>query len=457
MPVELYRYQKQGVRRIEAFGCRGIIADDMGLGKTVQALMIYHRNRLKPAVVVTFASLKYGWESQARTHIGVPAEVLEGTRPPRRRRMVAPPPLVIVNYDILQYWLKWLKALNPQLVIIDECQAIRNPKTIRSRAVKALCKDVPAVVALSGTPLVQRPRELWPTLNVTRPDLYPAFRPFAYSFCKPRWTPWGVNFDGASNLDELNEQLKAVMVRRRKADVLRDLPPKRRMLTPLPLSDPAQYEEAEQDFVNWLRKTCGDAKARKAARAQRMVQMGYLKRLAGNLKLPAVGEWLDLFLQQSRDEKMAVFAVHRSCIGWLHERYGRRSVVVDGSVTGRARQRAFDQFLRDRRTRFLFGNIQAAGAGWSAKGVGQIAFAELPWSPGELLQAEDRSHGLGRGIEGQSTEIHYLVAHGTIEERLLRILQDKQDVLSRTLDGRGRGDDLDVYDLLERELTRGKA
>lgn len=342
-------------------------------------------------------------------------------------------------------------------VLVSNCQYVKSRTALRTKNTKELCRGVPYVLGLSGTPLVNRPAELWAPLDIVLPGLFPSYFKFCFRFTAPKRTPYGWDFRGASNLDRLHAILRENgMVRYRKADVLRDLPEKSRQVLPLDLSDPKEYRRAQQHFIEWLRETLGDAKARKAKRAQRVVQMGYLRRLAATGKLPQVFDWLDLFLAGS-DEKLLVFAIHREVIGAIHERYRRQSVVVDGSVTGRQRKVAFAQFLRNPKTRLLIGNIQAAGVGWSAKGVANVALVELPWTPGELTQAEDRCHGLGRGQEGVHTNVYLLVARDTIEEKLLEILQRKQAVLTQTLDGRGGGGDLDVYDLLERALLEHQA
>lgn len=458
MTTKLYQFQKDDVRQIEAWNGRALVANDMGLGKSLTALTYFRRNpQTHPAVVVTFASLKFNWEREAKVHIGVPAEVLEGTKPPRLKRLVNPPQLVIVNYDIVHAWIKYLKRLKPGLIIIDEGQAIKDPRARRTRMVKELCREVPHVVVLSGTPLLSRPMELFTVLNLLRPDLYPARQAFGMAHCGPRLTPWGFKFDGATRIPQLNRRLRRyLMIRRRKIDVLDDLPDKIRQVVPLAIQDRKTYLEAQHNFVRWLRDTQGDAKARRAARAHRLVQMGYLKRLAATSKMQAVFEWLDLALAAS-SEKRVVFAVHKTILGQLQSRYAKHCVVVDGSVTGRARQRAFDQFLRTKKTRLLIGQVDAAGAGWSAKGVPWVDIVEFGWTPGGMTQAEDRAWGIGRGIDGVPTTVSYLVAHGTIEEKLLKILQSKQRVLSQTLDGDARGDVLNVHDLLERALLEREA
>lgn len=457
MRTRLYPFQKEGVLQIEAFDGRCLLADDMGLGKTIQTLTFLRRNpESLPAAVVCPAALKWNWEREAKVHIGMPAEVLEGTKPPKRKRWIARHPLVILNYDILGPWLPYLKSLGLRTVVVEEAHYCKSRSAQRSKNTKELCRGVPYILALSGTPLVNRPAELWNILNILQPSLFPSFMKYAFEFCAPKMTPFGWDFRGASNLDKLNRILRReCMVRRRKEDVLADLPEKQRNVIPLALSRAKEYKDAEIDFIQWLRKNKGEAKARRAKRAERMVRMGYLKRLAAELKLPAVKEWTDLFLEDS-EEKLVLFAIHKTIIKDLREHYHRQCVVIDGSVTGRERQRAVDQFIKTKKTRILIGNIQAAGVGWSAKGVSNVAFAEIEWTPGATLQAEDRAHGLYRGKEGEHTSIHYLVARKTVEERLLRILQEKQNILSLTLDGQGNGHDLDVYSLLEKELLKDK-
>ncbi len=151
---------------------------------------------------------------------------------------------------------------------------------------------------------------------------------------------------------------------------------------------------------------------------------------------------------------MVVAAVHRKMIEALNRRLnGGKHVIIDGSVTGRTRKAAVDQFQSDPDTRVLIGNIKAAGVGITLTAASNVAFAELAWSPGAVMQMEDRCHRIGAK---DTVWAHYLVAHGTIEERLARILQQKQEVIRVTLDGGKAVDDLTVFDQLMSEIQRGK-
>lgn len=443
-------YQLEGALKIREWGGRALLADEMGLGKTLQALYYcFKKKKARPIVVVCPASLKYNWEREAAKHVGMLCEVVEGRKPPRRKPM-ALHPIIVINYEILHWWVPFLQELDVQVVIIDEAHYIKNRESQRYKAVKALCEGVPHVIGISGTPLTNNPSELWPVLSIIRPDKYSSFFKYAFKFCKPKKLPWGWVYTGARNLDVLHDRLlRQCMIRRLKKDVLKDLPPKVRQLVPVGLSSRREYNEATDDFIGWLRKQDTE-KARKAKKSKALVQVGYLLRLIARLKLNFVYEWIDNYLESS-DEKLVVFTGHRKMVELLHERYGKKCVVVDGAVKGLARQKAVDRFQKDAQVRVFVGNFKAAGVGLTLTAATACAFADLPWTPGDLVQCEDRIHRIG---QKSTAFIYYLVARNTIEEKMCRMLQTKQTILEGVLDGAGNGDDLDIFDELLKSVTK---
>lgn len=455
----LYKFQEEDVERLVSLGGRGLVASCPGTGKSLVALVTAHNLDAFPMVVVCPASIKYSWQQQVLEHLGMRAEVLETTRPPKRS--MGKPKIVIVNYDILGQrrgehagtgWIPYLKKLNPRLVVIDETHMLGNPQSRRTRWVRSLCHSIPHVLALSGTPLTNRPAELWPTLNILHPDRFPSFWSFAQRFCGIKRTRWGYDTRGSSNLDELHKLLLPLLVRRRKVDVLKDLPLKRRIVTPLalPLVDRKEYDRAKNNFLGWIKER-DPGRLPKAEQAEKLVQLGRLKQLVGELKLPLVIDWLDDFLEQT-DEKVILFAVHRKVIAPLREHYSKGCVVVDGSVSNKDRQLAVEAFLHKKRVRVFIGNIKAAGVGWSAPGVRTVVFAELPWTPGDVEQCIDRTHGIGRGVKGEFSEAVFLIAHDTVEDHLAKIIQAKMGVLTQTLDGIKGSNALSIHDELVRAL-----
>lgn len=454
--VDPYPYQKQGVRMMEATGRRALLSDSTGLGKTLTVLHLARRNPdAWPLVVVCPASVKYHWERQAAIQIGVRATVLEGERPPKHGGLLDTGKLFILNYDILQYWLPWLIRLNPRSLFLDECHNLCNPDTKRTKATFALVRtcQIPCVVAISATPLTNRTAELWPTLNILWPDKFPSYVQYGLTYCKPRFAYGKWSYHGSKNMGQLHDLLlECGMVRRLKEDVLSELPPKTRRTIPVDINNHKEYAEARDNFRAWIRQVGGAKRAKAASMTEKLVQIGYLRRLAAKGKIKAVIEWIDHFLETT-DEKLVVFAVHKKMIGALQRRYHNQSTFITGAVVGRKRQAAVDQFRKDPYCRIIFGNIKAMSAGVDGlQGACRtMLFAEVDWRPGDHTQAEDRIWRIGQKYKAW---IYYLIAHGTIEEKMCEIIQQKQADISMVLDGGADiGTELDILDQLIEHLA----
>lgn len=458
-----YPYQIEVQKEIEKFEGRALLALDPGLGKTPVSLQyLANHPEIKHAVVICPSSLKYNWRREAKIHFDISSQILEGRDPYKINHNKR---LIILNYDILTQHKKkgkknkkdsWVDALLDmclELAIFDESQALINDRSNRTIACRMLCQEISHILALSGTPIVSKPVELFPIVNMLRPDveMFSTFGKYTKRYCAPKRTHWGWDFSGSSNLPELNQLLnKEVMIRREKTKVLHDLPAKRRIIVPLEIDNYKEYKEAEDDFIKWL-KQYDPVKAKRSAKAVALTRIGGLKRLAGKLKLRQAIDWVDTYIQGTH-KKILLFAVHRSIIKELAEHYKGKCVVVDGSVKGKHRDDAFEKFKKDKKTTVFIGNIDAAGTGWSAKGASATAFIELAWTPARHIQAEDRTWGLNRGIEGQETEAYYLVAEDTIEIKLCEVLQKKQKTIAAVLDGT-EVTQLDVFDQLMKSLS----
>ena len=455
MVTKPFKFQLEDVKTIEGMGGRCLVGHEMGLGKSLISLLLAHRNQhLRPVVIVCPASLKWNWSNQLTQHFNLMGSILETTNPnkhhvDKRRKFF------IVNYDILKGWTPFLKSINPQLIILDESGSyLGNPRTIRTKQVRALCKDVPHILALSGTPFTNRPAQLWPTLNILDPDSFPSFWPFGIHFCGGKLGAYGWDFSGATNMKELHSILtSSLMIRRKKRDVLKDLPPKSRHIVLVDIKGRDQYESEKDKFIGWLRKNVDDSgQIARKLKIERDAKMATLKRLAGELKLPSTIEWIQSFMEET-DEKLIVFGVHRSVLGELRKSFTHHAF-VDGSVSGSDRQREFTKFVKDKRTRLFLGNIIAAGTGWSATGCTTTMFAELDWTPGSHMQAESRTEGINRGIKGVPSTNYYLLGKGTIEENMVGMLQGKQANIDTVLDGGKQKNSLNVFDLLTKQLLQ---
>lgn len=444
-----HAFQVEGSRGIYDFGGRAILADDPGLGKTYQSLyFVLKTPKHRPVVIVCPASLKWTWQTEASQHFNFRADVIEGRRP--KRYMPKLSDLVIINYDILDSWLPCILRNQPATVIMDEIHYLRNTDSVRSRACKKLCFNAEARIGLSGTPLTNRPMELWSSLNVIRPEIFPSQSEYGWEFCKPKWTRWGWKFSGACNLKKLRRILfDRVMIRRLKKDVLPQLPPKVRKVISFRFAkkDQKEYEYAEDDFMSWLMETHA-AKVRRAKRSPHLVRVGYLLRLVAKLKMPLTKLYLHEFQEANEGEKLVAMTMNTFVIDELTKEFPN-SVVINGAVTGRARQEAVRQFQSNPDTQFLFANWRAGGVGLTLHAACNFLSLDFPWTPGDLLQGEDRIHRIG---QKRKVFVRYLVVLDTIEEKLMKILQKNSNVLDQILNGEREDSDLDIFDDLIKQL-----
>jgi SNF2 family DNA or RNA helicase len=221
------------------------------------------------------------------------------------------------------------------------------------------------------------------------------------------------------------------MIRRLKKDVLTQLPEKTRVFVPLEIDNRTDYMNAETDFIEYIRNRKGAVAADRAGKAEHLVQTEALKQMSVHGKIKQVISWLDDFLDT--DEKIVVFAVHHAVIDELMEHFKKVAVRLDGRMSAQEKDNAVTRFQEKYTVRMLIGNIKAAGIGYTLTAASNVAIIELPWTPGELIQAEDRCHRIG---QDNAVTIHYLLAQDTIEEKMARLLDKKAAVIGAVLDGK---------------------
>jgi SNF2 family DNA or RNA helicase len=246
---------------------------------------------------------------------------------------------------------------------------------------------------------------------------------------------------------ELHDLLmQHVMIRRRKRDVLSQLPKQTTITVPVDMSKPSEYRKAEKDVVSFLE---GRGKLTGSRRIQAVTKFGILMQLAAELKLGSVVDRLDDFLNGT-EEKVIVGAIHKLIVKHLSQKYHKTCVVIDGSTPMEKRQGLVDQFQQDPDTRMLIGNMQASGLGWDMTAASYVLFAELDFVPAVIKQFAGRAHRIGTEYP---VTVEYLVAKDTVEEKVCRLLQKKQKTLDRILDGKDYHE-LDIYDALVSEYRK---
>jgi SWI/SNF-related matrix-associated actin-dependent regulator 1 of chromatin subfamily A len=466
---ELKPFQRAGVSYALAKR-RTFIADVMGLGKTVEALATIQAADSFPAVVVCPASLKLNWKRETERWLpGRSVAVVNGSPIDYENYDV-----LVVNYDILSKHLTSQKSRvrgreklvvargqgllsgNPRTIVLDESHYCKNYKAKRTQLVQAMCEDIPYVLALTGTPTMNRPAELLSQLNIMdRLSDFGGFWHFAKRYCGAYNNRWGLDLSGATNLDELNNKLRATcFIRRTKEEVLKELPPKMRTYIPMPITNRKEYEKAEEDICSWIAGRASqdeeflesisqlppaeqakrtqermDTAEAKAAQAEHLVRIEALKQLAAAGKMEAVKEWIESFLETG--EKLVVFATHHAVIDELVKLYPETPVIT-GDTPLAKRQEAVDSFQRDTKTALLFANIRAGGVGITLTAASNVAFIELDWTPAAHDQAEDRCHRIG---QQDNVTAWYLLGEKTIDEDIHDLIEKKRKIVDAVTEG----------------------
>lgn len=384
--IDLYPFQREGVDAIHAMNNRGLLADEPGLGKTAQALFWMKELKTGPTVVVCPASLKDMWQREAKKMVGATSLILSG-QTPMKENVGSDYDLLIINYEVLPHWERWLRKQGVVNIILDEAHLVSNRSSNRSRAAATLAMVCENIMLLTGTPMTNRPKDLWHLMHLIDRDKFASFTRYACTFCEPKMGPRGMEFKGAANLQQLHELISPHMVRRRKMDVLKDLPDKTMSVVPVCLSDYAEYDKAVNNFKEWLAQQGKNNDY--TPFVERVVKLGHLKRLAAKLKFKAAMHWLNDWLA-STDEKIVVFAIHKKMIEALERRLTVPLVKLTGSTPKTKRQKVVDEFQNNPDVRVLLGNIEAAGVGHTMTAASTVAFMELDWRPSMHAQATDR-------------------------------------------------------------------
>ncbi|XP_042207118.1 SWI/SNF-related matrix-associated actin-dependent regulator of chromatin subfamily A-like protein 1 [Homarus americanus] len=419
----------QVVKKLRTSPCFGVsrngrcmIADDMGLGKTIQALgvAVYYRTEW-PLLVVTPSSVRYSWVNAIErwvpsvsrediTVIGSGQDTLSDAQ------------VVIITYDLLVRKLKEVMNSRFQVVIMDESHMLKNFKTARYKAAAPVVKQAKRVLMLTGTPALSRPSELYTQIAGLCPGLFPSFQKFGVRYCNGQQLPWGWNFSGSSNLQELQIMLRNIMIRRLKVQVLDQLPSKLRMMVTL---DPTSIENGTKSLADAAKKF--NLKSINGLEKQGAL-FAFFNETA-QAKLKAVSVYIKELLES--DKKFLVFAHHQIMLDKLSntcDLANVRHIRIEGKTRPEMRPKLVKRFQEDSTVRVAVLSITATNTGLTLTSANLVIFAELFWNPGDLVQAEDRAHRIG---QQDCVMVQYLVARGTADDYLWPMIQSKMAVLNK--------------------------
>lgn len=443
--LEYFPYQKAGVEYL--LSCkRALLADEMGLGKTVQAIGLMNALKIRPVVIICPASLKGNWEREvnkwitywASVHVVYGSDWVDAD-------------VVIINYDLVHRHYDKLHSYKWGLVVLDEVHYLKQPSSNRTACIfgtRAGCNPIEAdrVVALTGTPIPNRPIEMQAVLRYLDSYGWSSRKRFADRYCGGlRVDHYGKEVArGATHLDELNKRIRGtVMVRRMKLDVLKDLPDKVRSVLPIDINAADRKEIRAQDrkirdMVGLKKK--GDftqtefANAVKALSISKdtmgeMGELAELRRLLGEAKVKTACIHIEETIADGA--KVVVFGHHKSVLNAIKGHFGDAAVLITGATPVKKRQGIVDAFQNDSSVKVFVGNIVAAGVGLTLTAASEVIFVEGDWVPGNLSQAEDRCHRVG---QKDTVFVRHLVVEDTLDAVMARAVVSKQDNISKALD-----------------------
>lgn len=446
LKVPLYPYQAEGALFAARAG-RALIGDEMGLGKTIQAIAaaeLFARHfGVQRVLVVCPTSLKHQWRGEfERFADGRTAQVVHGLRARRERQYAEESFCKITHYETLAHDQDLIAAWAPDLVIADEAQRIKNWNTMAARALKRITS--PYAVVLTGTPLENRLEELVSIVQFVDPHrLGPTWR----LLDEHQLRDDAGRVIGYRNLDRIGQTLAPVMLRRRKAQVLQQLPERvdTRIFVPLTPEQRVHHDEnggiVTRIVARW-RQTgyLSDADQRRLHCALQNMRMACNSTYLLDRETDhghKVDELVTL-LEEVLEDPAAKAVVFSQWIG-THELIVRRlagrgwgHVLFNGSVPGEQRGALIERFHQDAGCR-LFLSTDAGGVGLNLQHAAAVVVnMDLPWNPAVLEQRIGRVHRLG---QARGVQVVNFVGQASIEEGILSVLAFKKSLFAGVLDG----------------------
>ena len=441
LKMNLFPYQAKGVAYCLEKK-KVIIGDQPGLGKTAQAIATITAANAFPCLVIAPSSLKINWQREWQMWTDKKAMILNDNVKQNFHLFWSAGlcQVFIVNYESLKKYfvasinkpsekarlrldhIKFKTEMSSifKSIIIDESHRVKSTGTQQTKFTKGIATGKEYILALTGTPVVNKPKDLISQLGIIEKlSQLGGYQKFTTRYCS------GPN--EASNLRELNYYLNLhCFYRRDKQTVLKELPDKMRQVVSCEISTRKEYNDAEASLIDYLikYKDASDEQIERSLRGEIMVTIGILKNISARGKLNDVFEFVDDILESG--EKLVIFAHLKEVIAAIKKKYPE-AVTITGEDNQASRQFAIDSFQQNPDQKLILCSIKAAGVGLTLTAASRVAFVELPWTAADCDQCEDRCHRIG---QKDSVTASYFLGSDTIDEKIYQIIQRKRDIAS---------------------------
>jgi superfamily II DNA or RNA helicase len=437
LKAELRDYQREGftwMARLTAWGGGGCLADDMGLGKTLQALaLLLHRAGAGPALVVAPTSVCFNWVREAARF--APSLKVHAYREAEREELLSslgPGDVVVVSYTLLMREAGRFAAVSFATLVLDEAQAVKNPDTARAKAVRALKAE--ARMALSGTPVENRLSELWSLFRLVFPGLLGSRESFRERFAAPIERTKDPNARAA-----LARVVRPFLLRRTKAEVARELPPRVETVVPITLSEGERrlYEDTRLAALVRLEDAEGPRKRFEVLAALTRLRLAACHPKLVDADSPLPSSKLERLLEvvealRAAGGRALVFSQFVKHLALVREALEARGVplqYLDGQTPAAERETRVAAFQRGEGDVFLI-SLKAGGTGLNLTAADHVLHLDPWWNPAAEDQATDRAHRIG---QTKPVTVTRLISEGTIEEAILALHEEKRDLANSLL------------------------
>lgn len=429
---KLYEFQVESARALERAGGKLGIFHEMGLGKTIIALayLLYHPED-SPFLWITRSGIKYQHAKEIIRILGKSAfpQIINTSK-----QGLIPDMSCIASYDIFRNMeLSKIKEFGFKCIILDECQAIKNPDSSRTQAIRALVKAIPKVIPLSGTPWKNRGSEFFTVLNMLDPVRFYSFKHFKDNWVDEYYEGGKTKEGGIRNPTKFKEYIKDLVIRREREEVMPELPliNRTRLLVELPDYARKTYNKESDDLVKFLDQQIisGEENSLETQR-QIMQSLIVMKQIIGIAKVPSTVEYVTEFLEDT-DRKIAIFVHHVECgeqiflqlSNWCKSNGQAIPLRITSSMDGAARNRVAEDFNANK-SRILIASTLASGEGLNLQTCSDCVMHERQWNPANEEQAEGRFIRIGQ--LAQSVNATYVHGDNTVDTILDGIVERKR-------------------------------
>ena len=419
LKLQLYNYQRVGVKFIDRAGGRCLIADAPGLGKTAQAIAYAQLHKLKTLIVCPL-SVVVNWQREIKKFTGKDSTIWDSKYYDGNLKNQ----FHISHYDAIAKNNHFLRDQGFDLLVCDEATYLKNRQTIRAKSILGSWKErrkYPGIktkytIFLTGTPVMSRPIEAFSLLNFLDKERFNNF----YHFVE-RYGGW--KGEAPRNLQDLHDRTKDLVIRRKKDQVLKELPKKQRndLYVELTKAEKKEYQQLLKEvFGQW-----------KLSGKPSVTHMPKLQGFLIQKKIPRLMEMIDEFMDN--DRSILIFSNYLDPLRFLSEHYGDKAALLTGDMNRNQRQESIDRLVNGEAKIGCF-SLLAAGMGIDGlqKVIDTVVFLSLDWVPANHEQAEDRTHRIGQTNQVQA---YYMLCEDTIDEYMRDILKEKQKVADLVVDG----------------------